>query len=76
MFDPPVAAALMAHTAGHLKHPAELAAMAAAWAASKRARASRVTEAQRGRMYVELAARMDGLPAAGLRRAGARGRAA
>jgi translation initiation factor IF-2 len=72
MFDPPVARALMAHACGHLKAPGEVEAMAAAWAASKRARASRVAPEQRQRMYAALAARVESLPGAGLRR-GARG---
>jgi hypothetical protein len=43
------------------------------WIGLKRERLSRVTEEQRGRMYVELVERMDGLPGAFLKKAGAGG---
>jgi hypothetical protein len=69
-FDGDVALPLLLHACGPKKTPAEAAAMAGEWCASRRARASVVPEAARARMYVELAARIKALPAAFLRRAG------
>ncbi|GBF96285.1 hypothetical protein Rsub_09080 [Raphidocelis subcapitata] len=70
MFDPDVALPLLLHACSPKKTPAEAASMAAAWRASRRARASVVPEAARARMYRDLAARMEALPAAFVRRAG------
>lgn len=70
LFDPPVASALMAHAAAPSKGAAAAEAMAAEWAGMRRERRSRVGEGQRRQMYVELAARMAGMPPAFYRRAG------
>lgn len=69
MFDPEVAAPLLRHACGGVKSEGELAALAAAWCASRRERRSRVDESQRARMYTDLVRRMDALPAAFVRRA-------
>lgn len=69
MFDLPVARAMFQYicstsdSGGSSHHTHEqVSEMAAAFAAQKRQRASRVTEEQRQAMYMQLAADMDRLP--------------
>jgi hypothetical protein len=69
MFDRPVAAALLRHACGRVVPEERLRGLVDAWCASKRERLSRVADSQRRAMYVELQRRMDGLPAAFVRRA-------
>jgi hypothetical protein len=74
MFEPQVAAALFSHICNHpgtsapRKSTEEVQAMAAEFALQKRQRASQVSAEQRQAMYVQLAAKMDALPAIFVRR--------
>lgn len=69
MFDPPVATALFQFickpcpgSSSALKTEEEVEALAAAFSAQRRQRASQVTPKQRQAMYTELVAQMDALP--------------